>query len=275
MTQTLRFRASVYEGQLRQPPHAHDHPQISLVLSGRLRESVRGTDVLAGSLSVVVKDTGVMHEDEFGPGRVAVAQLSLPGGSLRDLMGTGDRTPVWHWSHHVSVASPFMRLVTRAACGATMFASDDTDVVDVLAAITSRPQTATRGAPPRWLCDARDDLRETWRAGTRVSDVATRIGVHPVYLARCFRRWYGHSVSDELRMLRQRAATDAIVAGQHTLSAVAHAAGYADEAHLNREFRNMCGVAPGRFRRLLGNVDFQDWTSGCNKRLRGFKSGRL
>ena len=44
-------------------------------------------------------------------------------------------------------------------------------------------------------------------------------------------------------MLRQRAATDAIVAGQHTLSAVAHAAGYADEAHLNREFRNMCGVA--------------------------------
>lgn len=255
MPPRLRFRAAEYEGGLRQPPHAHEL-QISLVLCGALQESVRGATATAGALSIGIKDAGVVHADHFGPGRVAIAQLSLPDGCLRALIDSPDRAPDWRWTHTSVIARPFLRIVTRAADGADAFASDDTDVIDLLAAISARRTAATRGTPPRWLADAVEELRSTWRAGTRVSNVATRVGVHPVYLARCFRRWYGHGVSDELRNLRQRAAADAIVTGGQTLSAIAHASGYADEPHLNREFRELSGSAPGQFRRALGRLRF-------------------
>lgn len=277
MTHRLRFHASVYEGNLRQAAHAHDQLQISLVLSGRVRESVRGAVSTAGALSIVVKDSGVVHDDQFGPERVTIAQLSLTGGSLRDISDAAGRAPVWFWSHTATLARPLLRIVTRAGLGASSFASDDTDVIDLLAMITARQARAVRGAPPRWLADAVEELHETWTAGTRVSDVAARIGVHPVYLARCFRRWYGHGVSDELRLLRQRAVMDAMITGAATLSTIAHDAGYADEAHLNREFRSTCGTTPGRFRRALGKLDGQPPASLRARvdELRGYKSRRV
>jgi len=277
VTHTLRFRASVYEGNLRQPAHAHDQLQISLVLSGRLRETVRGAVSTAGALSVVVKDSGIVHDDQFGPERVTIAQLSLSGGTLRDLIDTAGRAPVWFWSHTTTLARPLLRIVTRAGLGASSFASDDTDIIDLLAMITARDSGEPHGAPPRWLSAAVEELRDTWTAGTRVKDVAARVGVHPVYLARCFRRWYGHGVSDDLRVLRQRAAVDAIVTGTATFSTIAHDAGYADEPHLNREFRALCGTTPGRFRRAFGNLDVPPPTSGRAPadELRGYKSGRV
>ncbi len=275
MLNTLRFRASTYGGGLHQRPHAHDHLQISLVLSGRLRESVRGADATAGALSVVVKDAGVLHEDQFGPEGVAIAQLSLAGGGLADIIDARDRSLPWFWSHTATLARPFLRLVAQASTGATSFASDHADVIDLLAMITARRAREARGTPPRWLADAVDELHDTWRAGTRVSDVASRIGVHPVYLARCVRRWYGHGVSDELRFLRQRAAIDAMVGGHSTLSTIAHAVGYADESHLNRELSTLSGEPPARLRRGLGNLGISrgDAMPVRATGLRRFKSG--
>lgn len=251
MLPTLRFRASEYAGDLRHAPHAHDHLQVSLMLRGRLRESVGGAEAAAGALSVVVKDAGVVHEDLFGPEGVAIAQLSLPGGCLRDIIDTGDRAPGWFWSHSSTIARPFLRIVTRASTGEDSFSSDDTDVVDLPALVAARHDREAHGAPPRWLADAVDELHETWSAGTRVSDVAARIGVHPVYLARCFRRWYGHGVSDHLRFLRQRASVTTMIASDATLSTIAHSAGYADEPHLNRDLLALSGLPPSRLRRAL------------------------
>jgi AraC family transcriptional regulator len=266
VTRSLRFRATEYPGGLQQPPHAHGL-QISLVLHGSLQESVGGAVATARALSIGVKDAGVVHADRFGPERVAIAQLSLPTGNLAELIDSDDRASDWRWIHASAVARPFLRIVTRAANGTDTFAIDDTDVVDLVASLTARRAEAVNGAPPRWLADAVDELRATWRAGIRVSDVATRVGVHPVYLARCFRRWYGHGVSDELRSLRQRAAAEAIANGRQTLSAIAHASGYADESHLSREFRAMAGSAPGHFRRALRKLRFHPGSANVVARI--------
>jgi AraC-like DNA-binding protein len=42
-----------------------------------------------------------------------------------------------------------------------------------------------------------------------------------------------------------------------TIATVAHASGFADESHLNREFSQVTGVPPARFRRLASAFEAQ------------------
>jgi AraC family transcriptional regulator len=257
MPETLSYHADAYHQRTRQPPHQHDALHLSLVLSGRVAESVGGATEYAGPLSVVAKDAGVTHANDFGGAGARLARLTLPDGSIGALVDDPARSPGWRWTHDPAVAAPFLRLVRRGQAGARAFASDDPDVVDLLAAFTARPAGAPRGRPPVWLSEAVDELRAGWHPGLTVRQVAARAGVHPVYLARCVRRWYGTGVGEELRRLRLRWTVGAVLGSRRPLAQVAHAAGFADEPHLCRAVREATGVTPGALRTLVGSLDYQ------------------
>ena len=249
----LFFDVSTYESGIRHAPHQHDELQLSLVLRGRLRETVGSKTELAGALSVVAKDSGVMHSDDFGPETPRVARLSLRDGTLASLLDDASRAESWRWTHDPRVANPFLRLVKRAReSGARAFDSADPDVVDLLALFTARVSTA-RGAPPSWLAQTVDEIRSSWQPALTVRDIARKAGVHPVYLARCVRRWYGTGVAEELRRARIRAAAAALASTPETVSTVAHRHGYSDEAHLCREVGRSLGLTPRRYRLLVAS----------------------
>jgi AraC-like DNA-binding protein len=88
-----------------------------------------------------------------------------------------------------------------------------------------------------------------------VRDIAARAGVHPVYLARCVRRWYGVGVAEEMRRARVRAAASELLIGRRTVCFVAHRYGYSDESHLCREFRDSLGITPRRYRILVRDLE--------------------
>jgi AraC family transcriptional regulator len=243
-----------YHGGTRHPPHWHDELHLSLVLRGGVAESVAGTTENASALSIVAKDAGVVHQDEFAPAGATLARLTLPGGTIGALIDRSDRANGWSWIHRMTTALPFLRLVERARSQPAEFATDDPDVTDLLAGVTARPAPISHGAPPGWLRQTMEALRETWHPRLRVADLARQAGVHPVYLARSVRRWYGTGVAEEMRRLRLRAAMQALARGEGPISRVAHAHGYADEAHLSRECRCTVGTTPGRYRALLRSI---------------------
>lgn len=251
MPTTLAFHAGHYAGGLRQAPHRHDELHLSLVLQGRIAETVGGVTEFAAALSVVAKDPGVVHEDLFGPRGATVARLSIPGRGIGDLVEAPARGFGWRWAHDLAVAAPFLRLARRAGARDVAFDVADDDVVELLAALTARRASTPRGAPPGWLAGALDRMRAEWRPGLRVTDVARGAGVHPVYLARCVRRWYGRSMSGLIREQRLKRAAQAIGDAPERVSMVAHGGGYADEAHLCRDFRRATGTTPGAFRALV------------------------
>lgn len=266
---TLTFVGSAYRPGTRHPPHRHDALHLSLVLGGRVLERVGAVTESAGALSVVAKDAGVTHADDFGPAGARMARLGLPGGTLGALVdvpaGAVGCAAGWRWTHDPAVAAPFLRLVRRArdastqgeVGGAIAFSAHDPDLLDLLAAFTARRAPEPRGRPPAWLAAIVAELRESWHPRLAVADVARRAGVHPVYLARCVRRWYGTGVAEELRRLRLRAAVAATVEARGPLSAVAHALGFADEPHYARAVRRATGLAPGGLRALVTSLDYQ------------------
>lgn len=250
----LTLAVDAYAPMERHPPHHHGLLHLSLIIRGSLAETVGPRTEHAGALSVVAKQPGVIHDDRFGPEGATLARLCPVRGGMADLLDDPRRITPWCWEHDTRAAVPFLRLLHRFQVGAHRFAPDDPDLLDLLAAVTARPIATPRGDPPLWLRRTMEDLRASWRARMAVPEVARSAGVHPVYLARCVRRWYGHGVRDELRRLRLAAAAHRLASGGGTVSQVAHATGFADEPHLCREFRRTTGMTAGHYRGLIREV---------------------
>jgi AraC family transcriptional regulator len=263
LPESLRFHVNGYAPGLRYRPHTHDELQISVVLRGGVRESVAGEDAYGEALSVVVKDPGLSHANEFSTSGALLARLSMDGTPLSELVERADRAHAWRWIHDTAVAAPFLRLVDRGRRGTSSFSADDDDVVDLLAALSARACAPPKGEPPAWLNAAIGTIEQAWRPGLGSRDLARAAGVHPVYLARCVRRWHGVSVGDLLRRARLCRAAHAVATGEQTVSSVAHALGFSDEAHLCRDFARATGIAPGRLRRFVRECDATRQSTGA------------
>lgn len=246
MPASFAFAFSRYAADTTHPEHDHDEMHLSIVLGGGLEERVGNATVSAAPLSVVCKDPGVRHADHFGRAGASLARLSI-GSALADLIDARRESTGWIWRQSPDLARPFLRLVARAAEGASAYAADDDDVVAILAALTAQP-ARTRGAPPEWLRSVVERVRDG--AARSVGELATHAGVHPVYLTRCIRRWYGIGGGELIRAQRLQRAAAMLADSAATVSEVAHAAGFADEPHLHRSFRRATGQTPREFRSL-------------------------
>ena len=85
------------------------------------------------------------------------------------------------------------------------------------------------------------------RTGTAVADMADRLGLSPRQLHRRCLPVFGYGPRHLSRILRLERA----LAASGPLAEVAHACGYADQAHLSREVRELTGTTPSRLRREL------------------------
>jgi AraC family transcriptional regulator len=120
-----------------------------------------------------------------------------------------------------------------------------------LLALAGRAWPEPRPVRASWLRDVRDLVDERIPEQPTLTDLADVVGVHPVHLARSFRREYGVTVARYARTLRLDWAAQRLIEGDSTLAEIAAAAGFADQSHFTRAFRNYAGVTPGRYRELL------------------------
>ena len=83
--------------------------------------------------------------------------------------------------------------------------------------------------------------------GTSVADIADQLGLGPRQLHRRCLQLFGYGPRHLSRILRLERA----LAASGSLAEVAHECGYADQAHLSREVRDLTGTTPSRLRREL------------------------
>jgi AraC-like DNA-binding protein len=96
-------------------------------------------------------------------------------------------------------------------------------------------------------------MRQAWTRLTgdrvRVNDVAAEVGYSPRHLTERFSREYGLPPKTVARLSRfDRSRSLLQVSDSPTLAAVATACGYADQAHLAREWREFAGASPTGWR---------------------------
>ena len=245
---TLRVREVRYRPHAVQQPHRHEESSLSLVLAGEIEETSSTESFQAAAGSVVVKPAACWHSNRYGPRGAHLVQVRLNAAN-------GSLEPEFHrygWLDSPWFVGAVLNLLngrTKARESAEMYFWDV--VESFLPGRTRQPIMQ-----PDWLADALDLLDASSEHSISVTEVATRVGVHPVHLARVVRARYGCSVRQYIRERRVLAAWRACQAGDQSLAAIAAGAGFADQAHMTRAFTEILGVSPGQLKRLgLGAIN--------------------
>jgi AraC family transcriptional regulator len=77
------------------------------------------------------------------------------------------------------------------------------------------------------------------------------MGVHPVHLAREFRRHFRCTPGEYVRRLRVESAARALSHSDAPLAQIGLAAGFSHQAHFCRVFKRHTGMTPSEFRSAL------------------------
>ena len=108
-----------------------------------------------------------------------------------------------------------------------------------------------RANPRAGWSKVREVLHAQFQETLTHDDVAKLVGVHPVHLATVFRRHFGCTIGEYVRRLRIEFASRRIAASDDSLCDVGLAAGFSDQSHFSKVFKQQTGMTPGQFRANL------------------------
>jgi AraC family transcriptional regulator len=230
--------------------HAHDRPSLSFLFSGGYCLHAGGVRIEASAPMATYLPDGFERSVSFHPGRSQFLWVQLPpdlsarlpeiGASPCGFVPFGPDRSQWLASRLVvemrksdPASSYLLRGMLLELFGELVRRLDGTD-----------------DSPPQWIATAMSILHAAGRRAP-IAEVARRCRVHPTHLSRAFRKHFGCTPSEYVRQQRVAQARLLLLSVSTPLAEIAAECGFADQAHLTREFRRVVGTSPGRFRRLL------------------------
>ena len=245
----VRLIEAVHRGDTRLPEHQHEDPSIVAVIAGGWDETVESRSFVCRPGSFLVKPAGAKHANSYGVerSRSITIQLSV--------------THAAHWEcsrkafgDSVQFQSPkiAMRLTAllRQPAGDASSIQLEEEVASVLSLITVSDAGRRSPGLVRCLKAARDDLLDGRFRGMPLVDVAMKCGLTPSAFTHAFTREFGCTPSSLVRRRRIEHACALLRTGE-PLSRIAAIAGFADQAHFNREFKRALRTTPALYRLSL------------------------
>jgi AraC family transcriptional regulator len=241
----------VYAPGLRLPEHSHRKPDFCFVLTGSFTE-ISGQQVRdCRPQSLLFHPPGEAHSDHFHTSTRCLG-LQFEGERADDLLAGEAKfanRPVNSRGGRLShlAAQLYREFCLRDAVSPVMI---EGLVLQMMAETFRQTKEATHIAPP-WLEQAREILRTQFSNRPSLIALARSSGVHPVHLAREFRRFYGCTISQYVLQRRIDFACHEMSNPRASLIDIALAAGFFDQSHFARAFKAQMGMTPTQYRTTL------------------------
>ncbi|HEX6313544.1 MAG TPA: AraC family transcriptional regulator [Gemmatimonadaceae bacterium] len=249
-TATCRFTEARFGAGAALLPHTHDRPIISVMLEGSFDTAIAGKRFDCSAGWSWTEPCEERHANYIGT-RGARALVMQPDPSAQPFESIG---PLLDHIEHVQ--DPLVALDARRLL-AEMDRSDGLSALAMDALMVGMLVRVSRGgraerAPrqsPHWLSRIRELLSEGFRAPPSLVNLAAEAGVTPTHLCHAFRRHTGTTIGRYIRSARASWAAEQLRSSDRPLSAIAIAAGYADQSHFIRECRRLLGASPSEYRK--------------------------
>jgi AraC family transcriptional regulator len=245
----LVFVESVYREELRIPKHEHANAFFNLVLEGTYTEDCGGRARTRGPATLAVHPCGEVHANHWhGPGGL-VFHVDIPPSiseQVRAYCPFLDSPAEFHEGMPIWLAMRLYREHRR---------NDDISglameglVLEVLAECARCHGSGPERNAPSWLRLVRELLDDRFAENLTHKAIAAAVGIHPVHLARAFRRHCGFTLGEYVRQLRVEFAAHKLITTDEPLTGIALAAGFSDQSHFSRTFKRQTGMTPATFR---------------------------
>jgi AraC family transcriptional regulator len=241
----FRIVEKSYGGNAMLASHAHPTAFLSFLLAGAYVEATNRGETVCPAGTVIWHPPAETHSDRFDCHGGHLIDLEVADWWLRDV--AQDLRPA---------AQP------RIFCAGLPYALGLRLYRELSAETTTVEDIATEllsfffsggidRTPPAWFHRALQLVNETEGQHQSLGSVAHEVGVHPVHLARSFRRFLGCTFGDHVTKRRVRRAFELLLNSNRPIVDVAYSCGFADHAHLCRTFKKSTGLTPTAFRDIV------------------------
>jgi AraC family transcriptional regulator len=229
--------------------HMHVRPYLSILVSGSYRESCGSSalDCIPGQ--AIFHGSGEVHSDQFFDDGGELLNLEILPEFEQRLRDDGIRADLRTWLNHPYCLELALKLRHELRVPDAVSELAVEGLAMELAAHVLRGRLARTEREGHWIDRIDATLREQFCKPPSLTELAEMVHVHPVHVARTFRKRLHCSVGEYVRMLRLAAACQRLRQTDVPIAEIAAEAGFADQSHLSRTLKRYLGISPMSLRR--------------------------
>lgn len=250
-TAELELTETLYTPPCRLPAHTHESTYFCFVLEGSFTEFYGARSRSCSASTLIFHPAGETHSDHFHTGaRCLNIQVSTQWFERVRSQSRVIHTPMDFSGGRFPFLAAQLYSEFRATDDFSSLAMEGL-VLEMMAEASRLSAGKSGHHPPPWLRQARGILDERFGESLTLAALSGAVGVHPVHLAREFRRFYCCTVAEYLRRQRVEFARQQIAASDSPISDIALAAGFFDQSHFGRTFKRLTGMSPAAYRKTF------------------------
>ena len=226
--------------------HYHQNPHYSHILSGGSKENRRGESKWQQAGDGLYYYPGVSHQNlQYQPGtRIFNIELEkdffikhgleLPAEEQMfsdklkvNAMGLLKILKEHYWQDQQSRLS-VEQLCVELVAGGPVIKSDN----------------------PDWTRKIVDILNDQWDHSWSLAGLSGMLNIHPVTLSKYFSKYFKCTLGDYIRRMKIDKAITLIRLNRHSLTEIAYACGFTDQAHFIKIFNLVTGMRPKQYRNI-------------------------
>lgn len=244
----LSLAEATHPPGLQVPPHSHEKAHFCLLLQGRYEENCGKDIIVRGPSTLAFMPSGAIHSNRIHSTGIRFFSIEMTR----------------CWLNRANGHLAFIRGLTQFDNGPLPwlamrlyreFQSEDDvsplameGLVLELVAGLARQNSHSEKQNAKWLKKAKDFVHDRFQESISLTEIAEFAGVHPVSLARAFRRKYGCTVGEYVRQLRIEFACQKLTGSDASLVEIALSAGFPEQSHFSRTFKRLIGQTPSEYR---------------------------
>lgn len=233
----------------RVPSHTHENAHFLFVLRGEYSATVKDKKQICPAATMLYYPAGTTHADHFntaGGKFLTVSLTSEVNRKLLDEINFLDHSVDFNCAELIWLGKRICREIHLPDCLSPIVLEGMANELVVYAARSMEKPDK----PPAWLKRAYELLNDRCGEEITIAEISAAVGVHPLHLARTFRRFFACSPGEYLRKCRIELASNLLVNTKKTLAEIALVSGFADQSQFTRSFKQHAGITPAKFREV-------------------------